>query len=112
VGSSRLSVHASLNNLRDDSAQRASMRASGWEFGTDEDPREKAEKDYKGRVNSVPADDRADCTFIFVTPRNWSGKTEWAPKKNESGDWRAVRAFDASDLEQWLEESIPESDQS
>ena len=27
--------------------------------------------------------------------------------KNAEGDWKAVRAFDASDLEQWLEESIP-----
>jgi hypothetical protein len=24
-----------------------------------------------------------------------------------AGDWKAVRAFDASDLEQWLEQSIP-----
>jgi hypothetical protein len=23
------------------------------------------------------------------------------------GEWKAVRAFDASDLEQWLEESVP-----
>ena len=27
--------------------------------------------------------------------------------KNETGDWKAVRAFDASDLEQWLEQSVP-----
>jgi addiction module HigA family antidote len=80
---------------------------SGWEFGTDEDPRAKAEKDYKARVASVPAAERANCTFVFVTPRNWPGKTEWARKKNESGDWKAVRALDASDLEQWIEESIP-----
>lgn len=80
---------------------------SGWEFGTDEDPRAKAEKDYRARVASVPAAERADCTFVFVTPRNWLGKTEWTRKKHESGDWKAVRVFDASDLEQWLEESIP-----
>lgn len=26
---------------------------------------------------------------------------------NALGEWKAVRAFDASDLEQWLEESVP-----
>ena len=51
--------------------------------------------------------ERAECTFVFVTPRNWKGKTDWAKGKNANGDWKAVRAFDASDLEQWLEESIP-----
>jgi addiction module HigA family antidote len=80
---------------------------SGWEFGTDEDPRAKAEKDYKARLSSVPSAERAGCTLITVTPRNWPGKTEWARKKAAAGEWKAVRALDASDLEQWLEESIP-----
>ena len=80
---------------------------SGWEFGVDGDPRTKAEKDYKARVLSVPAVERADCTFVFVTPRNWPGKIDWERKKDQLKDWKSVRAFDASDLEQWLEESIP-----
>jgi addiction module HigA family antidote len=80
---------------------------SCWEFGTTADPRAKAEKDYAARLASVPASEKADSTFVFVTPRNWPGKTEWAKQKNAAGDWKAVRAYDASDLEQWLEESIP-----
>lgn len=79
---------------------------SGWEFGTGQDPRAKAEKDYAARLASVPPAERAERTFVFVTPRNWSGKTEWAQEKNATGEWKAVRAYDASDLEQWLEESI------
>lgn len=79
---------------------------SGWEFGTDKDPKRKAERDYANR-SSVPPDEKAECTFVFVTPRNWPGKTDWARSKQAEGDWKAVRAFDASDLEQWLEESIP-----
>ena len=51
--------------------------------------------------------ERAECTFVFVTPRNWPAKTDWAKGKNAAGDWKAVRAFDASDLEQWVEESVP-----
>ena len=78
---------------------------SGWEFGTDKNPKRKAERDYANRA-SVPPDEKAECTFVFVTPRNWRGKIDWAKSKNAEGDWKAVRAFDASDLEQWLEESI------
>ena len=79
---------------------------SGWEFGTDQRPSRKAEKDYAARINSVPPAERAKSTFVFVTPRNWPSKTEWARNKHAFGDWKAVRAYDASDLEQWLEESI------
>jgi addiction module HigA family antidote len=80
---------------------------SCWEFGVNQDPGAKAEKDYAARLSSVPPIERAECTFVFVTPRNWSGKAEWARNKNIAGDWKTVRALDASDLEQWLEESIP-----
>ena len=44
--------------------------------------------------------------FVFVTPRNWPGKNEWAGLKDPSGDWKAVRVCDASDLEQWLETAV------
>ena len=80
---------------------------SGWEFGTNQRPSRKAESDYRARLASVSPAERAECTFVFVTPSNWPGKTDWAKGKNASGDWKTVRAFDASDLEQWLEESIP-----
>ncbi len=79
---------------------------SGWEFGTSKRPRQKAETDY-GRRLALPLEERRLCTFIFVTPRNWSGKDEWAKEKEAAGDgWKAVRAYDASDIEQWLDESI------
>jgi addiction module HigA family antidote len=79
---------------------------SGWEFGTDRNPREKADKDYAARLASVPPTERAQCTLVFVTPRNWPGKVDWARTKDAAGEWKAVKAFDASDLEQWLEGSI------
>ena len=80
---------------------------SGWEFGASQRPNRKAESDYAARLASISPVERAECTFVFVTPRNWPGKTDWAKGKNAARDWKAVRAFDASDLEQWLEESIP-----
>jgi hypothetical protein len=80
---------------------------SYWEFGTDQRPGNKAEGDYKARLTSIDRAERAKSTFVFVTPRNWPGKTAWEEKKNKAGDWKAVRVFDASDLEQWLEQSVP-----
>lgn len=80
---------------------------SYWEFGTDEKPGVKAKKDYTARLTSVDTDERGKSTFVFVTPRNWPSKSAWVKEKNEAGDWKAVRAFDASDLEQWLEQSVP-----
>jgi len=80
---------------------------SVWEFGTTQTPATKAEGDYAARLGSMPSSERADLTFVFVTPHNWPGKAEWAKGKKATGDWKAVRALDASDLEQWLEESIP-----
>lgn len=80
---------------------------SGWEFGCNADPRQKAEGDYAARVGDIPAHERADIHFVFVTPRKWNAKDKWAKEKQALGDWKSVRAYDASDLEQWLEQSIP-----
>lgn len=80
---------------------------SYWEFGTSKNPRTKAESDYASRVASVDPTDRANSTFLFVTPRTWPLKNSWEQQKARMGDWKAVRAFDASDLEQWLEQSVP-----
>ena len=76
---------------------------SGWEFGANKDPRRKADNDYAARLRSVAPAERAECAFVFVTPRNWPGKERWAEGKRSAGDWKEVRALDAGDLEQWLE---------
>ena len=79
---------------------------SGWELSTEQRPAAKANHDYRARL-AIAAVDRAQCTFVFATTQNWRGKAEWAKSKEALGDFKAVRAFDASDLEQWLEASIP-----
>lgn len=81
--------------------------ASGWEFGVNADPRKKADGDYANRVADLAEEERAESTFVFVTPRRWPGKTEWEKSKRAEKEWKDVRAYDASDLEQWLEQSIP-----
>ena len=77
---------------------------SGWEVSTAKDPRKKAEKDFKSRL-AEPATLRAEVSFVFVSSRRWPGKREWEERRKADGHWKDVRAFDASDLEQWSEGS-------
>lgn len=78
---------------------------SGWELSTARDPARKATSDFRARL-ALPVEERAETTFVFVSSRNWPRKNRWAKERREEGHWKDVRALDASDLEQWLEESI------
>lgn len=79
---------------------------SGWELSTRQDIERKAEEDYANRMRSMPnAEERAEYTFMAVTSRNWPGKDKWVKEKAALGHWREVRAYDASNLEQWAERS-------
>lgn len=77
--------------------------ASFWEVGTGTKPGAKAEGDYKKRTCNQSGVNRGSSTFVFVTPRRWARKNQWADKKRRDGKWSDVRAYDADDLEQWLE---------
>ena len=76
-----------------------------WELSCDAEPGNKANRDYKKRVGNLSLNERRDTTFLLVTPRIWPKKEEWAAEKARLGEWKDVRAYDASDLEQWLEQS-------
>ncbi|HML06616.1 MAG TPA: HigA family addiction module antitoxin [Xanthobacteraceae bacterium] len=80
---------------------------SGWEFGSNDDPKAKADGDFDKSVKAVGKKERAETTFVFVTPRRWAGKAAWVTAKKAKELWKDVRAYDASDLEQWLEQSLP-----
>jgi hypothetical protein len=77
---------------------------SGWELGCETRPRltKKATDDYTKRTADPLSLNKPDSTFVFVTPRAWSGKKKWVAARAAS-PWRAVRALDATDLETWLE---------
>jgi plasmid maintenance system antidote protein VapI len=79
---------------------------SGWEFGCNKDPEKKANQDYANRIAAIPEAERAEITFVFVTPQRWSGKKRWETERQAGGNWKHVIAFDGSDLEQWLEQSV------
>ena len=80
---------------------------SVWEFGCSKRPGRKANDDYRTRVRGMPRRERRDVSFVFVTPQEWRRKKEWAAERAALGDWHDVRAYDADDLEQWLEQSAP-----
>lgn len=76
---------------------------SVWELGANGDPRQKAEGDYAKRLADPLAVNPAGATFVFVTLRRWPSKSKWVEEKARAGIWRGVRAYDADDLEMWLE---------
>lgn len=79
---------------------------SGWEFGVNANINAKADGDFEKSVRAVKSSERANVTFVFVTPRRWPRKTAWIEKMKGRGLWKDVRAYDASDLEQWMEQSL------
>lgn len=76
---------------------------SVWELGTNRDVKTKADKDYQKRCNDSLGLNPANTTFIFVTPRRWGSKNKWIRDKQAEGVWAEVIAYDADDIEQWLE---------
>lgn len=76
---------------------------SVWELGTNQDPKRKADEDYEKRTNDPRGIEKEQTTFVFVTPRNWPGKNEWAASRRAEGEWKDVLALDAENLAQWLE---------
>lgn len=78
---------------------------SVWEMGVNKDPKSKADDDYQKRSQNPLGLTPADTTFVFVTLRRWNGKETWIQARNAEGIWREVRAYDAEDLAQWLEEA-------
>jgi hypothetical protein len=79
---------------------------SGWEFGCNEDPKQKADDDFAARVKAIKVGERKGMHFVFVTPRNWKAKDVWRKEKEALDKWKSVRVYDASDIEQWLEQSL------
>jgi len=79
---------------------------SGWELSAERSVRGKADDVYTKR-SAEPLDlDTKDTTFIFVTPRRWANKEEWAGEKRQKGIWKYVRAYDAENIETWLEQAL------
>jgi len=79
---------------------------AGWEIGTQRSRvSQKAAEDHRKRTENPGTIDPAMSTFIFVTPRHWPQKDEWAKARKAEGPWRDVRVYDADDLVHWIEQA-------
>ena len=76
---------------------------TGWELGVTAAVKGKADGDFDKRSGDSGELIAAESNFVFVTPRRWGGKSDWVSDHKGKGSWRTVRAYDADDLETWLE---------
>lgn len=72
-----------------------------FEFGTNQDPKRKANEDYEKRAQEAAG--TTEEVFLFATPRNWAGAAAWAEERQNEGVFASVEAFDAHRLEGWLQ---------
>jgi transcriptional regulator with XRE-family HTH domain len=79
---------------------------AGWEIGSQRGGiAQKATNDYEKRTADPAPLEPAVSTYIFVTPRHWPRKEEWAKTRRAEGPWRDVRVYDADDLVHWIEQT-------
>ena len=76
---------------------------SGWELGVERNVKGKADDDYEKRTADPMDIDPSTSSFIFVTPRRWGAKNKWIKEKKGHGKWLDIRAYDADDIENFLE---------
>ena len=77
---------------------------SAWEFSSQKQGiAGKANADYNKRLTDPLGVNARDTTFVFATPRRWSGKRDWINARKNDGQWADVRALDAENLVQWLD---------
>lgn len=79
---------------------------SVWEFGCEPDFKSKAADDLSKRTKALDDQQRAQTTFVFVTPRTYDTPKErldqWEAKLGKGKGWKAVRVVDGGKLKHWL----------
>jgi hypothetical protein len=83
---------------------------SYWEIGSGADPQHKATDDFKKRTEEIDDEERAESSFVFVTPRSsgsggWNEpeQTKWLERRKDKG-WKLIRVIDGVKLADWLRE--------
>ena len=78
---------------------------SVWEMGVSKDCKGKADEDYEKRSENPLDCASQSTTFVFATPRRWKNKEKWATERRAEKLWKDVHAYDAYDIETWLEQA-------
>lgn len=72
------------------------------EMGTNKNIVTKANNDYKKRTNDPLGFEKGECSFVFITPREWPEAPSWEADKNKQKKWKKVKVITAVELEDWL----------
>ncbi|TCI00729.1 hypothetical protein EJV46_01175 [Roseococcus sp. SYP-B2431] len=79
---------------------------SVWEFGCEPDFKSKAAEDLTKRTKALDAAQRAQTTFVFVTPRTYDTPRvrldQWEAELAKGKGWKDVRVVDGGKLKHWL----------
>jgi hypothetical protein len=76
---------------------------SGWEIGTDNAVKGKADSDYSMRSRKPTPFKLDETTFVFVTSRLWTKRDNWVHTKKATKKWKDVKGINAETLQNWLE---------
>ena len=73
-----------------------------WEIGCDKNVSAKINLDYTKRDADPLGFDKAFASFVFVTPRYWSGSTKWVEETRQNAQWKNIVVLTAVELEDWV----------
>ena len=79
--------------------------AAGWELTVEKKTKRKADEVYTNRSENSEGMNPAQTGFVFATLRRWSGKQDWIAEKSAERVWRSVTAYDADDIDTWLDDT-------
>ena len=74
-----------------------------WELSTNKSVKTKADGDFDTRTDNASDDAVKSHTYVAVTLRHWEHKQDWRTNQLAKQKWKDVCAYDADDIEQWLE---------
>lgn len=72
-----------------------------WECGSTENVKSKIDEDFAKRNQNPLGHDKSSSTFVFVTPRKWTGAEEWVI--DHQNGWKQIIVYTAIELERWIE---------
>src|SRR5260221_1549320 len=73
-----------------------------WELSCEDRPRQKADQDYRKRLEDRQDEDLSQLTYFAITARDWNEAAAWAEERTAEAKFKEVRAYDSNSLEHWL----------
>lgn len=81
-----------------------------WECGTNENYKGKIKEDFEKRTKQTPVEEQKEYSFVLITGRRFSNTEEKVNLEKElkkKSNWRDIKIYDATDIEELLEKALP-----